>query len=305
MNHELPTPVPRRPYEVFNITEEESLNSRISHEHFMEIMGNERTLIHRLEDQSNEFGEFLFVTLSRAEERSRVFMTFYGLGYHEYRERWLKDEWFWYQAQASSTLNLQGLPKEEAEQIIQARYQSVQAEAQKNTQSRRGQFYEMLADLTDDDGALAEMEDLESFTGWLFEVDQLIPPEEPPTGEYLLDQASREKLPQLYSGEELGLEAQAQVKFFTLDSNWTWYASEFDGEDLLFGLVIGHEIELGYFSLSELQGVAGPLGLPIERDLGFKPKKSSCNRSSGDAGKWQIVNHSLDLSWGKLMGEVN
>ena len=88
----------------------------------------------------------------------------------------------------------------------------------------------------------------------------------------MLDQPTREKLPQLYSGEELGLEAQAQVKFFTPDSDWTWYASEFDGEDILFGLVIGHEIELGYFSLAELQQVAGPLGLPIERDLGFKPK---------------------------------
>ena len=63
-------------------------------------------------------------------------------------------------------------------------------------------------------------------------------------------------LPELYSGEEKGLEAQAQVKFFTPDSNWTWYASEFDGEDIFFGLVAG--FEPGYFSLSELQSVRGP-----------------------------------------------
>lgn len=94
----------------------------------------------------------------------------------------------------------------------------------------------------------------------------------PPTGDNLLDPESREKLPPLYSGEELGLMALALVKFFTPTSNWTWYASEFDGEDTFFGLVSGLELELGYFSLSELQSVRGPLGLPIERDLYFEPK---------------------------------
>jgi len=76
----------------------------------------------------------------------------------------------------------------------------------------------------------------------------------------------------LYSGEEKVLDAVAQVKFFTPDSNWTWYASEFDGEDIFFGLVSGFEVEMGYFSLKELKEAKGPLGLPIERDLYFDPK---------------------------------
>ena len=80
------------------------------------------------------------------------------------------------------------------------------------------------------------------------------------------------KLPKLYTQEEKGLNAVAVVKFFTPDSNWTWYATEFDGEDLFFGLVDGFEKELGYFRLSELQSVKGALGLPIERDMFFKPK---------------------------------
>ena len=80
------------------------------------------------------------------------------------------------------------------------------------------------------------------------------------------------KLPKLYTQEEKGLEAVAVVKFFTPDSSWTWYATEFDGEDLFFGLVDGFEKELGYFSLSELKSVKGALGLPIERDMYFKPK---------------------------------
>ena len=88
----------------------------------------------------------------------------------------------------------------------------------------------------------------------------------------LLPQEIREQLPELYANEELGLAAQALVKFFTPDSNWAWYASEFDGEDTLFGLVIGFAAELGYFNLSELESARGPLGLPIERDLHFQPK---------------------------------
>jgi len=66
-----------------------------------------------------------------------------------------------------------------------------------------------------------------------------------------------------------------RAKFFTPDSGWTWYVLEFDGEDTFFGYVIGHEAELGYFSLSELESVRGPLGLPIERDLYFVPCRLS------------------------------
>lgn len=81
------------------------------------------------------------------------------------------------------------------------------------------------------------------------------------------------KLPKLYSQESKGLEAIAVVKFFTPDGGWTWYATEFDGKDTFFGLVDGLEKELGYFSLSELQSVRGKLGLPIERDRYFQPRK--------------------------------
>lgn len=88
----------------------------------------------------------------------------------------------------------------------------------------------------------------------------------------LLTAEIKTKLPKLYTQEEKGLEALAMVKFFTPDSNWTWYATEFDGKDTFFGLVDGFEKELGYFSLSELQSARGQLGLPIERDLYFKPR---------------------------------
>lgn len=91
-------------------------------------------------------------------------------------------------------------------------------------------------------------------------------------GHQLMTDELREELPELGANEEQGLAAPAVVKYFTPDAGWSWFASEFDGEDIFFGLVVGLEIELGYFSLSELQAVRGPMGLPIERDLYFDPQ---------------------------------
>ena len=86
----------------------------------------------------------------------------------------------------------------------------------------------------------------------------------------LLPKELQSRLPPLYS-TEVQPDPLIQLKFLTPDSNWTLYAIEFDGEDLFFGLVIGFEAELGYFRLSELQEVRGPLGLTIERESVFSP----------------------------------
>ncbi len=85
------------------------------------------------------------------------------------------------------------------------------------------------------------------------------------------------------------------LKFFTPDSNWTWYVASVSGiylsdgtsaqakvdevptlgengiEDVtFFGFVCGLENEVGYFSLSDITGARGALGLKIERDMYFK-----------------------------------
>lgn len=99
----------------------------------------------------------------------------------------------------------------------------------------------------------------------------------------LLTKENRKALPPLRAQEHAD-DPIAYVKFFTPWSNWTWYATEFDGEDEFFGLVQGHEIELGYFSLKELESVRGPFGLRIERDRHFDPTPLSVIRSKLEAG---------------------
>ena len=95
----------------------------------------------------------------------------------------------------------------------------------------------------------------------------------------LLTQEDLEKLqaqdPHHPSGpgrELLADELMVIVKFFTPDSFWTWYAvsaskDERTGDVQFFGYVDGIYPEIGYFWLSELESVLGPLGLPVERDL--------------------------------------
>ena len=66
------------------------------------------------------------------------------------------------------------------------------------------------------------------------------------------------------------------AKYFTPWTNWTWYLISYEPEDrICFGYVCGHEKELGYFSLDELETIKGPVGLKIERDLYFKEKRLS------------------------------
>jgi hypothetical protein len=89
----------------------------------------------------------------------------------------------------------------------------------------------------------------------------------------LLTAELRARLPALYS-QEHNQDPTVYCKFFTPDSNWTWLVTEGavqDDDFLFFGYVIGLEEEWGYFVLSELESVRGPLGLEIERDLHFQP----------------------------------
>ena len=88
----------------------------------------------------------------------------------------------------------------------------------------------------------------------------------------LLTQEIRERLPPLYSTQTQE-DPVAFVRYFHPQSKWVWVATEYSPEEkLFFGLVIGFERELGYFSLEELESIGrdGKL-LPVERDLYFTP----------------------------------
>ena len=79
------------------------------------------------------------------------------LPYHEYRERWIDGSWSWYETQRPFE-NI--VPKEDAVAQIEARRNDVRSWNKHQQPSKRAELYSLLADLTDEDGAIAEMDDL-------------------------------------------------------------------------------------------------------------------------------------------------
>ncbi|KAF1042523.1 DUF2958 domain-containing protein [Xylophilus sp.] len=74
--------------------------------------------------------------------------------------------------------------------------------------------------------------------------------------------------------EEADFDPPPVVKLFTPDAGATWLLTEIDPDDetRCFGLCdlgLGCP-ELGWASLSEIEALRGPLGLPVERDLYFR-----------------------------------
>lgn len=87
----------------------------------------------------------------------------------------------------------------------------------------------------------------------------------------LLTKKDLKALPPYGAQDGKGDAAVAYVKFFSPYSNWTWYATEQDLENgCLYGLVFGHEMELGSFSIEELETKKNGLPL-VERDRYFSP----------------------------------
>ena len=67
------------------------------------------------------------------------------------------------------------------------------------------------------------------------------------------------------------------AKYFNPTGNGTWYLMNMDeDEDYCWGIVDLFAIEMGSFSMKELQSIKlPPFGLGIERDLYFEPVKAS------------------------------
>jgi len=152
-------PVWQKPYEVFGITEEEVSRWRVTDERLKEILANPNTTTHTIKLSTNTFGEFIFLTASRGVGQQRVCMTFYGLGYHEFRERWLHKEWFWYQSEESFIEIQNQISGEEITEKLEQRMAEISLHFGEDTQTELGQMFEAFADMTDDDAALAEMQD--------------------------------------------------------------------------------------------------------------------------------------------------
>ena len=81
-------------------------------------------------------------------------------------------------------------------------------------------------------------------------------------------------IPPLYATD--GKDPLVLVKWFDPCGRWTYYVVEYDPEErLVFGFCrspLGGDLdELGYASLDEIRATRNRMGLPMERDLHWKP----------------------------------
>lgn len=83
------------------------------------------------------------------------------------------------------------------------------------------------------------------------------------------------QLPALYHNEGISIEdIRIYAKLFDPASSWTYFVAEFDGSDLIWGYATFQDGmgEWGYASISEIEGLRNRFGLPMERDLHFRPR---------------------------------
>jgi len=105
----------------FGLTEKEKHDGGISYKRLKEIIAREETTIHRIVEDSNCYGAFTFITTSRPFGEERVCLTFFGLGFHTYRECWITDEWLCFSGLLTDELTMHSFPKEEILEQIEKR----------------------------------------------------------------------------------------------------------------------------------------------------------------------------------------
>jgi hypothetical protein len=76
------------------------------------------------------------------------------LPYHNFRERWLVDEWRYYSHSLRSEVLEETLSKADALQLIDKRLQQIAPYVTEGDRSKRAKLFEFLAEQVDEDGVL-------------------------------------------------------------------------------------------------------------------------------------------------------
>lgn len=164
----------RRPTapEGFPFTANEQYLSRVSDVRFRALVFDPQTTIYTARIDGNNYGEFVFITVSRPNGNRKEVFTFWGGGYHERherRDRWIVGEWFYHRAHPFPATLKRRVSQGEVEALLSERQADIAPYAEKHEQSRRGEMFEDLAALADDDAIAAEMDDLGGLPGALFD----------------------------------------------------------------------------------------------------------------------------------------
>lgn len=79
------------------------------------------------------------------------------------------------------------------------------------------------------------------------------------------------ELPNLEAQYSKGGHVIAHARIFNPKSGTVWYAAEFDGEDVFFGIIEERVKRLGYFTRSAIENECTSNGGRVQRDRDWKP----------------------------------
>lgn len=123
----------------------------------IERINDNDTVINRCSKSNNSFGTFLFVGVYN--DKTQECRTYYGAGYHEYKEIYVIDEWEDYGSRDDETLRI--AKSAVIYQINKAVKIACKYQLGITPQSRNATIYSELVDaIGDEDAVLAQMEDM-------------------------------------------------------------------------------------------------------------------------------------------------
>lgn len=152
---------PNKPFNPFGFTDHEALWDTVSDARVTELLHDPATTLHSVTEGDNSYGNFLFITASRTENGRTMYVTFSGLGYHEPRGRWIVNNWTFYTSNSRYGQGLGVITLAEVEQAIAERREDVEATREDTAPSEQQVWFEILADMSDDDYALSIMGDID------------------------------------------------------------------------------------------------------------------------------------------------
>lgn len=127
------------------VDEQEGERYQVSHDRLETILSGNEITVHYVAVEQRGYGEFLFVTLCRQGR----YVTFYGLGEHNHRQRWYVRTWFWYSPQSVPTTDAQSLSKAEVMTIIEQRKRAIAKQVREFYASREAALSTLLAAFND------------------------------------------------------------------------------------------------------------------------------------------------------------
>lgn len=136
------------------LTENERLFNKVSYKHLLKILNKNDVNILSFSKSTNSYGIFQFITIKI--NKCNEYVTFYGLGLHEYRNRYFIDEFHFY-TNYYIEKDVKILNKKEVIKKLAVLYKEIKKEEETTELGRTANdvMFEELADMADDDAVIS------------------------------------------------------------------------------------------------------------------------------------------------------